>query len=421
MAIVTSSLALTGCAHTAWPAFMPRLQPAVSESPMAAVLPAGGTMVPPDPALPAARARWHGTWQGWACNGMQCDVRIAIEQVSLTRATVAYAGASAQQGLITDRAEGSFAGDELSVRLKTGSRLALRLRDDGDMEMSLWKPDPTLLSVGVLTQKPLASDYTRTIERMPTPWSKGGKAQTLEMVVYRPPGTGPFPTLVFNHGSTGRGNRPEWFKQTWISPEVARHFTSKGWQVLFPQRRGRGQSEGLYDEGFEADRAAGYSCEPDRALAGFDRAVTDLDVVMAHVRARPDVDQRRLLIGGVSRGGILAVGYAGAHPEMFEGVLNFVVGWIGDGCAHSAAINQALMKRGAAFKQPMLWLYGDQDPYYSLRHSRANFDSFIAAGGHGEFLTFAPPPDRDGHSLHSEPSVWVPAVERYLSEVVEKR
>ncbi|WP_222621966.1 alpha/beta hydrolase family protein [Variovorax sp. PAMC26660] len=402
-------------AQTAWPDYISRLQPAVSESPVAAVLPEGGTMVPPDPTLPAARKRWHGLWQGWACGGMQCDVRIAVEQVTSERATVAYAGANALQGLLTDRAEGLFKDEELAVRLRTGSRLVLRLRADGDMEMSLWKPDTQLVSAGVLTQKPLASTYTRTIERVPTPWSDNGKAQTLEMVVFRPQGIGPFPTLIFHHGSTGRGNRPEWFKLTWTSPEIARYFTARGWQVLFPQRRGRGQSDGLYDEGFEADRSAGYSCQPRRALAGFDRAVEDLDVVMPQVLARPDVDSRHLMIGGVSRGGILAVGYAGMHPEMFTGVINFVGGWVGDACPKANEVNPLLMRRGAAFKQPMLWLYGDHDPFYALRHSRANFDSFTAAGGRGEFLSFDPPPGRDGHALHTEPSLWQPVVERYLA------
>ena len=274
---------------------------------------------------------------------------------------------------------------------------------------------PALVSVGVLTQKPLQSVYTRTVERVITPWSDGKRAQTLEMVVYRPPGKGPFPTLVFNHGSTGSGKQPEWFTLTWTSPEVARYFAGKGWQVMFFQRRGRGQSDGLYDEGFAVDRTRGYSCGPRRAIAGIDRAVADLDVVMAHVLARPDVDTRHMMVDGTSRGGILAVAYAGMHPEMFEGVLNFVGGWLGDGCARADAVNPVLMQRGASFKQPMLWIYGDHDPYYKLAHSRASFDAFKAAGGQGEFLEFQPAAGRDGHMLLNEPSIWTQAMDNYLA------
>lgn len=206
-------------------------------------------------------------------------------------------------------------------------------------------------------------------------------------------------------------------KLTWTSPDVARYFASKGWQVMFPQRRGRGQSDGLYDEGLAADRTKGYACEPQRAIAGFDRAVADLDVVMAHVLARPDVDTRRLLIGGTSRGGILAVAYAGMHPEMFVGVLNFVGGWLGKGCTSAKTVNPVLLQRGVSFKQPMLWIYGDHDPYYKLAHSRANYDAFKSAGGQAEFLEFQPATGRDGHMLLNEPSIWTQAMDTYLAKV----
>lgn len=43
----------------------------------------------------------------------------------------------------------------------------------------------------------------------------------LELIIHRPHGPGPFPTIVLNHGSTGIGNRPEWFKRSWVSPELA--------------------------------------------------------------------------------------------------------------------------------------------------------------------------------------------------------
>lgn len=407
-------------AQTAWPAFMPRLQPGLSESPAPAVLPSGSEPVLPDASLPLERSRWHGLWHGWACAGMQCDVRIAIEQVSAQHATVAFASASAVQGTMAERGSGNFENEDLIVPLAGSTRLVMRLRGDGDMEMAYWKPETQLVSVGVLTQRPLQSIYSRTVERVTTPWKDGAKVQTLEMVVYRPLGTGPFPTLIFNHGSTGDGTRPDWFTFTSTSPDIARYFTNKGWQVMFPQRRGRGQSDGLYDEGFAPDRTKGYTCEPRRAIAGFDRAVADLDVVMAHVLARKDIDTHRLMIGGVSRGGILSVAYAGMHPETFKGVLNFVGGWLGDACTRANEVNPALMRRGASFKQPMLWMYGDHDPYYTLAHSRATYNDFIASGGTAEFLVFQPAAGRNGHQLHVEPSIWTEAVDNYLAKVNKK-
>jgi len=73
-----------------------------------------------------------------------------------------------------------------------------------------------------------------------------------------PNGVGPFPTLIFHHGSTGRGDAPALFTGTFESPSLARLFNESGWLVAFPQRRGRGASDGLYDEGFEPDRRKGF-------------------------------------------------------------------------------------------------------------------------------------------------------------------
>jgi len=402
-------------AQTAWPDYMPGLAPALSESPIAAVLPNDVVVVAPDALVPPEKARWSGIWQGWACRGWQCDIKIAIEKVSETGATVAYAGASAGQGLITDRADGRFVDGELRLRLRTGANLVLRLRTSGDMEMSLWRPANQLLSAGVLSQAPL--NYTRDIQRIATPWIENGKALTLEMVVYKPAMPGRFPTLVFNHGSTGIGDKPEWFTRTWTSPEIARYFVNKGWMVLFPQRRGRGKSDGLYDEGFEVDRSR-YSCQPELSIPGLDRAVADLEVVMAHVQNRGDVDAHRLLIGGVSRGGILSVAFAGTHANAFLGVLNFVGGWVGDGCPRANDVNPVLFQRGAAFGKPTLWLYGDRDPFYSLRHSRKNFEAFLAAGGRGSFVTFDPPRDQNGHAISANPALWQGTVDTYLEQII---
>lgn len=404
-------------AQTAWPDYIASLEPALSESAVTATLPPDVLVTPPDAALSVGKARWSGVWNGWACRALQCDVKVVVERLSETGATVVYAGASAGQGLITERVEAQFINDELQMGLHAGAKLILRMRTGGDVELSLWKPDKQLISAGVLTQKSL--DYTRSVERVPTSWIQNGNPQTLEMVIYKPHGTGPFPTLIFNHGSTGKGDRPDWFTFTWTSPEVSRYFVRKGWQVVFPQRRGRGRSDGLYDEGFEKDRSR-YSCQPELSLPGLERAMTDLDAVMVQLKTRTDVDAGRLLLGGVSRGGILSVVYAGTRANSFVGVLNFVGGWMGDGCVHADTINTGSFRRGASFSKPMLWLYGDKDPFYSLRHSRKNFEAFEAAGGKGTFLTFDPAPGQNGHQIHATVALWQSAMDSYLQLITPR-
>ncbi|WP_432727840.1 dienelactone hydrolase family protein [Variovorax sp. W6] len=253
--------------------------------------------------------------------------------------------------------------------------------------------------------------------RVPTPFVEGGAPVTLEMVIYKPEGTGPFPVVVFNHGSTGIGNNPALFKDTWAPERLARWFTQRGWLVAFPQRRGRGQSDGLYDEGFTPKREH-YSCDPALSLAGFDHALADIDAAVAWLLKNPDVDTKRMEIAGHSRGGILAIAYAGTRPGVFQGAINFVGGWMSDKCPDNTAnaINPVSFRRGSVFPRPTLWLYGENDSFYAMAHSRKNFEAFTAAGGKGIFQSYTLEPGTNGHMLIAQQGLWGPAVEAYLAQ-----
>jgi dienelactone hydrolase len=371
--------------QTPWPGYIASLEPDVSESPIAAVLPQDVAVQVPDASRALDRARWSGHWAGWACSGRLCDIKLVVEKISSETATIVYVGAAGSV-IVSERIQAKFNANELQGTLSSGTQLSFRFRGEGIIEFVAHAKGVIRVG-GVLSQGRLEE---RLIERMPTAFFEDGKPVSLELVIYKPSGPGPFPTLMFNHGSTGNGNRPAEFKATWTNPALAKFFTGKGWLVAFPQRRGRGKSDGTYDEGFEVNRSAGYSCTPTLSLAGLERALADMDAATDYLSTRPDVDNKRMLIGGVSRGGIASVVYAGTRPTRFTGVINFVGGWVGDDCGTVEAINTVSFKRGAAFAKPMLWLYGENDPFYKIAHSRKNFDVFIAAGGNGVFKVFSP-------------------------------
>jgi dienelactone hydrolase len=238
----------------------------------------------------------------------------------------------------------------------------------------------------------------------------------LEVVIFKPQGVGRFPLLVVNHGSTIRGDTPEWFKRTFAKAAFAEMFVSKGYLVAYPQRRGRGKSEGLYDEGFNASRTS-YTCEATPSLAGADRALGDIEAAVAILRRRMDVAAGPMLMAGHSRGGALSVAYAGKHPNDVGGVINFVGGWLDDDCGVDASVvNRILLSRGRTFPRPMLWLYGIRDSTYSHLHTAENFKAFRDAGGRGAAFEFDVP-ERDDHEVMFFPLLWQAHVDRYLGEV----
>lgn len=251
--------------------------------------------------------------------------------------------------------------------------------------------------------------------RADTPFVENGGPVSLEVVLFKPMDGDRFPLLVVNHGSTGSGNDPGLFDDTFTNKSISRFFVERGWMVAFPQRRGRGQSDGLYDEGFLPDRSA-YTCEADVTLAGADRALEDISAITDWLLLRADVDTTQMLMSGTSRGGVLTVASLGRRPEVYLGGINFVGGWLGEGCGTSSQVNQALFEEGAAFAGNTLWIYGENDSFYTVAHSQENFDAFTLAGGMAEFLVFSRGPGLNGHFIINDSDTWGSAVDTYLSK-----
>jgi dienelactone hydrolase len=252
-------------------------------------------------------------------------------------------------------------------------------------------------------------------ERIQTPYTENGESVSLEVVLFKPPVDGRYPTIVFHHGSTGDGSDPSRFGNTFFSKSIAFYFVERGWMVAFPQRRGRGKSDGVYDEGFKPDRS-GYSCEEDIALAGAAHALEDLDVITEWLRNRMDVDTTRLLVGGTSRGGILAIAHTAQRPDVYLAAINFVGGWIAEGCGDYQSINRTLFVGGAAFPGPSLWLYGENDSFYSLPYSRSNFDAFTLAGGFGNMIELVRSPELNGHFIINDLALWEHTLDDFVAQ-----
>ncbi len=246
------------------------------------------------------------------------------------------------------------------------------------------------------------------------PVTVDGETVKLATITYKPTGSGPFPTVILHHGSTGRGNDPSLFARPYEPRPLIQWLTTRGFAVILPSRRGRGGSEGTYDEGFGLPRTSGYSCDQSLSIPGADRALRDLDAVTPLLLAQSFVDRSRVAIAGQSRGGILTVAWTGRQPAIARASINFVGGWMGAACSSASAINRNIFRRGVSSGQPSIWLYGDGDPFYPLSHSRSNFADFQEAGGKGEFHEYTPT-SGNGHFINNTPALWTAALEAYLA------
>ena len=256
---------------------------------------------------------------------------------------------------------------------------------------------------------------TDPIELQMVPVKIDGTQFKLATRIFRPVGEPPFPTVVFHHGSTGYGRNPKLFPRHTPQLSISEFFTERGWAVVLPSRRGRGGSEGRYDEGFHTDRKRGYSCTPTAASQGFEHALADVDAVTAAIRNLPFVDPERLVVGGQSRGGILAAVHAAKHPSWYQGVISFAGGWVGESkrCRKAATINQQLFARAAPYPHEIIWLHGPRDPVYSNRHVKANFAAFEDAGGSGTLARDFP--KGPGHYLKVAIDLFAAPLDAYLA------
>ena len=145
--------------------------------------------------------------------------------------------------------------------------------------------------------KVVSTDAAITKERV---WFTNGRLM-LEGFLFKPPGAGPFPALLWNHGSE---QYPSLGKQF---DGVANVFVPRGYVVFAPSRRGHDESEGEYIADVRG-RVAGP-----RGQAAGDALVArllsteqlgDQLAGLSYMKAFPFVDTTRIVVAGCSFGGI---------------------------------------------------------------------------------------------------------------------
>jgi dienelactone hydrolase len=236
--------------------------------------------------------------------------------------------------------------------------------------------------------------------------------------VYRPVKNDRHEVALFSHGSTGGLARSP--KEPGGSnappPVVVQFLVSRGYTVVAPMRRGRGESTGKYVE--ECSVYTGECTVGDQVRLG-ERAIREalLDtnaVIEQLVLGRLASRDAKVLLVGHSRGGFLSLVLAGERPAVAKGVINFAGGWYGVTDRLTPAENQQRMddqkarltRAAQRAGVPTLWFYAARDPFYKEGVAQELRRYWQEAGGRAEFVFVAEHSLPNAHLALSDPKLW---------------
>jgi dienelactone hydrolase len=238
----------------------------------------------------------------------------------------------------------------------------------------------------------------------------------LPVRIFRPPGPGPFPLAIVNHGSPGGGKRGE--VRLPVFRTLSDWLLARGYVVALPLRRGYGSVGGGWDEGF------GRCNSPDYDKAGLETA-RDIEAVLAILSEQAYVQKGSAIIIGQSAGGWGTLALASRNPPGVLGHVNFAGGRGGRqgnqpnrNCT-PAELVRAAARFGATARQPTLWLYAENDSFFAPALAQQMHHAFVRAGGRAAFHLF-PAVGDDGHglvSLREGVEHWAPVLEKFLRDL----
>lgn len=233
-------------------------------------------------------------------------------------------------------------------------------------------------------------------------WSK----TELETTLFVPPGPGPFPLVIINHGKAFGNPR---FDPRARYKVASREFLKRGYLVAIPMRRGYSKSGGTLID-------AGCNTESNGRMQG-----EEIQEALARLLERPDVDKSRVLLVGQSYGGIAAVAAGTANPPSVKGILNFAGGIRrSESCAWQNALVDAFAAYGKESRIPGLWFYGDNDSYWGAELPHRMHQAFELAGGNARLIAYGVFTGGDAHGMFSSAkglSIWWPETEKFLDRI----
>ncbi len=241
---------------------------------------------------------------------------------------------------------------------------------------------------------------------------------TLRGLLWRPPGTGPFPAILFNHGS---GRTVSQITAGGAGLRLGPLFAGRGYVFLMLFRRGAGLSEhqGTVPGDTLTHEFAAHGVEARnklqmRLLEG--SQLSDAMAGLTFLRARPDVDRRRLVVIGHSFGGAVSLLVA-QRDSSLRAVVDFA--GAANSWRYSPELRERLRAAVRATVVPVFFIHAAND--YSVAPG-TELAAEMAAMHRLHRLRVYPafgPTTHEGHNfVYLDTKAWLPDVLTFLDQAL---
>ncbi len=229
---------------------------------------------------------------------------------------------------------------------------------------------------------------------------------------------GPHRLVVFNHGRAGK-RHVDRRQRPFRCGLLTQPFTSRGYLVAIPLRRGYGATGG-------ADRERGGSCRKRRFVQAANAGADDVRAAIRYLRRKRLVVHEKTIVLGQSVGGLVTIALAARNVPGVATYINFAGGHgaTGKGRNRKVCASHRLVSAAARFGRtariPMLWIYTGNDWFFGPKLSRRMHRAFVKAGGKARYVLvpkFTNFNVYDGHALFygaGGVTIWEPIVIGWL-------
>lgn len=225
----------------------------------------------------------------------------------------------------------------------------------------------------------------------------------LQVTIFTPDGTGPFPIAVLNHGKN-RGDPRD--HERWRAPYATRYFLSRGYAVVLPMGRGFAGSGGTF---------SGMNCDVERDALS---KAEDIRSVISQLSRDPALDTTRIVVLGQSYGGLNTLALGSLKIPGVKVLVNFSGGRRQPLCAnYKSDLVKAVGHFAERTTESSIWFYGENDLTFPPDVWRPMFDAYRSRGGKAELVDYGVF-GKDAHEYLASPQalqLWSSPLDDFLA------